>query len=511
MSPDGDPGTREVVKTHDVDAGASAGSSDVHDEVVDSSDVDCRRRSPRTRPGEVADDADRSTPLRTGTLLPTAVEAERAEAPAPRRRERQQQQGSTDADDAVCAHRPTSSCAAPGHDLIVVCGAKQRSALLHPGAAVPPMWRACPRDKSLPRARIAADAPLRGEHSATCDAREVARSQQQSVPLPTPTPPPTTTANETAATPAPAPTSAPPPAQVHAVRSGVTSTGRPILPPLSPLTSPYNSDDWLEHHQQWQLRQRAERERVTGIREERYCWEDPNFLYGWDTARHDTAHCTKFGAKPNDAASSALPRTMAEFQGNRISEMKDPGCWRLCHIQTSGCMATERRTDEQREQQQIVLDYVTDGGCDVSWLEARVSYCRLRPTAASHAASTHAPACVRTHSTLGLTGIANDQSLRFLSFMHSPPRCSHHPRISRHTRRLSFSSSGFPPFSWPAVLSFFLLRVASAAPSFCLLRIAPRATPALRRLLFLSACFALRRAPRLPASKNTHASARTDD
>ena len=56
---------------------------------------------------------------------------------------------------------------------------------------------------------------------------------------------------------------------------------------------------------------------------------------------------------------------MAEFQGNRISELKDPRCWRLCHVQTSGCMATERRTDEQREQQQIVLDYVTDGGCDV--------------------------------------------------------------------------------------------------------------------------------------------------
>ena len=41
---------------------------------------------------------------------------------------------------------------------------------------------------------------------------------------------------------------------------------------------------------------------------------------------------------------------MAEFQGNRISELKDPRCWRLCHVQTSGCMATERRTDEQREQ-----------------------------------------------------------------------------------------------------------------------------------------------------------------
>ena len=59
---------------------------------------------------------------------------------------------------------------------------------------------------------------------------------------------------------------------------------------------------------------------------------------------------------------------MAEFQGDRISEFKDPGCWRLCHVQTSGCMATERPTDEQREQQQIVLDYVTDGGCGVAGL-----------------------------------------------------------------------------------------------------------------------------------------------
>ena len=59
---------------------------------------------------------------------------------------------------------------------------------------------------------------------------------------------------------------------------------------------------------------------------------------------------------------------MTEFQGDRISELKDPGCWRLSHVQTSGCMATERRTDEQREQQQIVLDYAKDGGCDVAGL-----------------------------------------------------------------------------------------------------------------------------------------------
>ena len=84
--------------------------------------------------------------------------------------------------------------------------------------------------------------------------------------------------------------------------------------------------------------------------------------------RYSTLHMAR-GSKPIDAASSAQPRTMAEFQGNRISKSKDPGCWRLCHVQTSGCMATERRTtDEQREQQQIVLDYVTDGGCDVAGL-----------------------------------------------------------------------------------------------------------------------------------------------
>ena len=104
----------------------------------------------------------------------------------------------------------------------------------------------------------------------------------------------------------------------------------------------------------------------------------------------------------------------------------------------------------------------------------------------------HAPTHVRTHSTLGLTVIANDQSLRFLPFMHGPPRCSHHPQISRHARRLSSSSSGFPPFSWPAVL-FFLFASRCVGCS-----------------LFLLA-FALRRAPRLPATKNQLASAHTDD
>ena len=40
------------------------------------------------------------------------------------------------------------------------------------------------------------------------------------------------------------------------------------------------------------------------------------------------------------------------------------------------------------------------------------------------------------------------------------------------------SSSGFPPFSWPALLFFFLLCVAPAALSFRLLRVAPCAISA---------------------------------
>ena len=67
---------------------------------------------------------------------------------------------------------------------------------------------------------------------------------------------------------------------------------REVLPPLSPLTSPYTSDDWLEHHQQWMLRKRAERE--DGTPGERYCWEDPNFLEGWEGPPR---HCTLYEAR----------------------------------------------------------------------------------------------------------------------------------------------------------------------------------------------------------------------
>ena len=66
----------------------------------------------------------------------------------------------------------------------------------------------------------------------------------------------------------------------------------------------------------------------------------------------------------------------------------------------------------------------------------------------------------------------------FLSFSHRSPRCSHHPRISRHARRLSFSSSGFPPLSWPAVLSFFCFALRRLLLLSACFRVAPRATPA---------------------------------
>ena len=58
------------------------------------------------------------------------------------------------------------------------------------------------------------------------------------------------------------------------------------------------------------------------------------------------------------------------------------------------------------------------------------------------------------------------------------------------------SSSGFPPFFWPAFLSFFLLRVAPVALSFCLLRVAPCAIPARKQKRACSA------APCPPANKN---------
>ena len=104
-----------------------------------------------------------------------------------------------------------------------------------------------------------------------------------------------------------------------------------------------------------------------------------------------------------------------------------------------------------------------------SWLEARVGYCRLRPAAASHAASVHEPTHVRTHSTLGLTVIANDQSVVAFSLLHAQPPALLPPPSDLAARPATFLFFFRVPTLWPAVLSFFSLRVASAALSFCLL------------------------------------------
>ena len=120
---------------------------------------------------------------------------------------------------------------------------------------------------------------------------------------------------------------------------------------------------------------------------------------------------------------------------------------------------------------------------------AVISSCGTK-ISASHAASTHAPARVRTHSTLGLTVIANDQSLRFLSFMHSPPALLP-PPLDFAARPATFLFFFRVPTLSLAGRSFFLFASRCVGCSFFLL------------------AFALRRAPRLPASKRTLASAHT--
>ena len=128
-----------------------------------------------------------------------------------------------------------------------------------------------------------------------------------------------------------------------------------------------------------------------------------------------------------------------------------------------------------------------------SWLEARVGYCRLRPAAASHAASAHAPTHVRTHSTLGLTVIANDQSVVAFSLLHAQPPALLPPPSDLAARPATFLFFFRVPTLFLAGRSFFLFASRCVGCSFFLL------------------AFALRRAPRLPASKNPLASAHTDD
>ena len=128
-----------------------------------------------------------------------------------------------------------------------------------------------------------------------------------------------------------------------------------------------------------------------------------------------------------------------------------------------------------------------------SWLEARVGYCRLRPAAASHAASAHAPTHVRTHSTLGLTVIANDQSVVAFSLLHAQPPALLPPPSDLAARPAAFLFFFRVPTLFLAGRSFFLFASRCVGCSFFLL------------------AFALRRTPRLPATKNLLASAHTDD
>ena len=145
----GDPGTREVVKTHDVDAGASDGSSDVHDEVVDSSDVEAvgdvvaESRSPAlTRPRlkrrKWHDDADRQYAAENWHIAANRqYEAERS----PKRRRLgdvndSSSRGSTRTPMTQSARASTDVVVAPPQATtsIVVCAKReQRSALLHSG------------------------------------------------------------------------------------------------------------------------------------------------------------------------------------------------------------------------------------------------------------------------------------------------------------------------------------------------------------------------------------------
>ena len=115
----------------------------------------------------------------------------------------------------------------------------------------------------------------------------------------------------------------------------------------------------------------------------------------------------------------------------------------------------------------------------------REGCCCLQPTAASHTTNIHAPAYIRTHSTLGPTIIAHDQPVCFSLFHAQPPALLPLPSyLAARTAFFFFLRQGSHPFSGRP---FF--------PSFCF---------ASRRPLPLSACSALRRAPCSPA-KQKHA------
>ena len=128
-----------------------------------------------------------------------------------------------------------------------------------------------------------------------------------------------------------------------------------------------------------------------------------------------------------------------------------------------------------------------------SWLEARVGNCRLRPAAASHAASVHEPTHVRTHSTLGLTVIANDQTVVAFSLLHAQPPALLPPPSDLAACPATFLFFFRVPTLFLAGRSFFLFASRCVGCSFFLL------------------AFALCRVPRLPATKNPLARAHTND
>ena len=126
-----------------------------------------------------------------------------------------------------------------------------------------------------------------------------------------------------------------------------------------------------------------------------------------------------------------------------------------------------------------------------------------------HTTNIRAPAYIRTHSTLGPTIIAHDLSVCFLSFMHSLPRYSHYPRISRHARRFSSFFVRVPTL-FLAGLSFLLFASRCAGRSLFLLtpRCAVRHTCPQAKTRLLSRA--------MPARKQKHArsalaSAHADD
>ena len=114
---------------------------------------------------------------------------------------------------------------------------------------------------------------------------------------------------------------------------------------------------------------------------------------------------------------------MGHGTGRLRVALKDLGCWRLCHVQTSSCMAAVRRTDEQRAQHETVLDYATDRGCDVIGLggtrlgDDDTETCRMARGIVARARGEEA--CTRT-----LVGLDGTQRAKLLAARSSATRAN---------------------------------------------------------------------------------------